>query len=84
MISTRGDLLRIEIQRIEAERGYYIPPYLMREMMKTADKIIDLLIKPGGVSYEECRIIMGIVESALTAASKEKSPSGGNQTGNGE
>lgn len=73
-MTTRGDLLRAEIARIEAERGYYIPPYLMAEMMKTANKIISILITQSGVTYEECHIILDMVENAINVSSKEKSP----------
>ena len=71
---TRGDWLKAEIARIEAERGYYIPPYLMAEMMKTANKIIAILTSQSGITYEECSIILGMVENAITVSSKEKSP----------
>lgn len=74
---TRGDWLKAEIARIEAERGYYIPPYLMAEMMKTANKIVSILTAPGGVTYEECRIILDMVENAISISSKENAPPDG-------
>lgn len=49
--------------------GYYITPARMANLMKAAGKILNLLVTADlAVSYEECRIVLKIVDGAISEA----------------
>lgn len=49
--------------------GYYITPARMANLMKAASKILNLLVTADlAVSYEECRIVLKIVDGAISEA----------------
>lgn len=55
-----------EAQNVAEQGGYYISPYQLAEMSKTASKIIDMLSKSGfQPSYAECKIVLDIVQKTL-------------------
>ena len=48
---------------------YYITPARMANLMKAASKILNLLVTADlAVSYEECRIVLKIVDGAISEA----------------
>lgn len=57
------------------EKGFsYIQPYRLAEITKTAHKIVDLLMQNGavGLSYEDMRVCMEIVDAVLSKGITEK------------
>lgn len=60
-----------EAEMIESELGFYVPPYQLNEMMKVASKIMTLMVnfKPQ-CTYNECKIILKMVEQALAITSE--------------
>ena len=63
---TQSEILKRECDDITARTGYYIPPYRLAFLMKTAQKITDLLIKSDiCVSYRESVLILKIVMGAV-------------------
>lgn len=56
---TPTEKLLAEQEKIVAERGYYIRPVRMANLMKAASRIFDILTKADtAISYEECRIVV--------------------------
>jgi hypothetical protein len=63
---TPAERLEAEKERILADTGFYVPPYRMANLMKTAAKITDTLIKADtNICYEECNIMLAIVAAAI-------------------
>lgn len=63
---TSGEILKREADEIAQRTGRYIPPYRMANLMKTAQKIMDLLTKADiCMTYEEFLIILRIVSGAI-------------------
>ena len=61
---TPTEKLLAEQEKVVAERGYYIRPVRMANLMKAASRIFDILTKADtAISYEECRIVLEIVSS---------------------
>ena len=59
---TPTEKLLAEQEKVVAERGYYIRPVRMANLMKAASRIFDILTKADtAISYEECRIVLEIV-----------------------
>ena len=70
---TSTEKLLAEQEKIVAERGYYIRPVRMANLMKAASRISGILTKADtAISYEECRIVLEIVWRAIDAAAPEK------------
>ena len=66
---TPTEKLLAEQEKIVAERGYYIRPVRMANLMKA---IFDILTKADtAISYEECRIVLEIVARAIDAAAPD-------------
>lgn len=60
--------LREEIKKAQDEGKIFIPPYKLNEMTKIAGKIVKLLTDnahPVGISYDDMRIILKIVNHTL-------------------
>lgn len=75
---TPTEKLLAEQEKIVAERGYYIRPVRMANLMKAASRIFDILTKADtAISYEECRIVLEIVGAIDAAAPDVKEPSHG-------
>lgn len=69
---TPTEKLLAEQEKIVAERGYYIRPVRMANLMKAASRIFDILTKADtAISYEECRIVLEIVARAIDAAAPD-------------
>lgn len=63
---TTADYVKAEADAIAGRTGRYIPPYRMAQLMDSAQKITKLLTQTGfPMTYEECGIVLQIVQSAL-------------------
>ena len=67
---TAAERLQAEKERLLAATGFYVPPYRMANLMKAAAKIMDIVIKADtNICYDECKIVLGIVSSAVSSLS---------------
>ena len=63
---TTAELLNKEIQEITARTGHYIAPYLLANLMKTANKVMELITKPElCMTYHESLMVRRIVSGAI-------------------
>ncbi len=61
-----ADYIKREANEISARTGRYIPPYRMVNLMKTAQRIAEFLIKADlAITYEECEITLNIVLNTI-------------------
>lgn len=68
---TPAERLQAEKERVLAETGAYVPPYRLANLMKAAGRILDLLTKADtNVCYEECRLVLEIVEAAISGVTE--------------
>lgn len=66
---TQAEALRKECEEITQQTGRYIPPYRMAALMRTAQKVTELLTKSDVcITYEECSIVLDIVSGAIRSA----------------
>lgn len=69
---TPSEILKNEAEEITQRTGRYIPPYRMASLMRSAQKIADLLVKADVcTSYEESMIVLDIVRGAILAATRK-------------
>ena len=46
--------------------GYYVPPWRLAMLMKTASKVLDIITNSKAqCTYADCKLILGLVEDAL-------------------
>ncbi|MBO4938873.1 MAG: hypothetical protein J6C98_07740 [Oscillospiraceae bacterium] len=70
---TPAEALRKECEEITQRTGRYIPPYRMASLMRTAQKIAELLTKTDVcITYEECSMVLDIVSGAIRNATGQK------------
>lgn len=70
---TPKERLEAERDRIQQERGFYITPFRMANLMTAASKVASILVKADtNIRYEECRFILDIVSASIDAALKEE------------
>ena len=63
---TTSELLNKEIQEITARTGYYIAPYRLANLMKTANKVMELITKADlCMTYHESLMVLRIVSGAI-------------------
>lgn len=63
---TPAEALKRECEEITQRTGRYIPPYRMANLMKTAQKVMDLLVKSDVcISYDESMLVLGIVSNTI-------------------
>lgn len=61
-----ADYIKREADEIASRTGRYIPPYRMVNLMKSAQKIADFLVKADlAITYEECEIVLKIVSNTI-------------------
>ena len=54
---------------IASRTGRYIPPYRLASLMKTSQRITDLLVRSDiAMTYEEIQLVLGIVQNAVGQA----------------
>ena len=71
---TQSEITKKEAEEIANRTGRYIPPYRMAYLMRSAQKIVDLLVKTDVcTTYEESIIVLDIVRRAiLSVTGKEE------------
>lgn len=66
MAMTPGEIFKREVDDITQRTGRYLPPYRLANLMKTAQKVTDLITKSDVcVTYEESMMVLSIVRSAI-------------------
>lgn len=67
---TKLQSIKQETEETVERLGYYIPPYRLAQMLKTAQQVIDLISKSTvpSASYAECRFILEIVQGSIEKA----------------
>ena len=64
-----ADYIRYEADEIASRTGRYIPPYRLANLMKTSQRITDLLVRSDiAMTYEEIQLVLGIVQNAVGQA----------------
>lgn len=70
---TPAEILKKECDEITQRTGIHIPTYRMNNLMKTAQKVMELITKSDVcISYYECMIILRIVMGAIREATGEE------------
>lgn len=68
-----SEAIKKEAEDITSRTGRYIPPYRMANLMKSAQKVFDLLVRTDVcTTYEECEIILDIVKNTIFSATGRK------------
>ncbi len=68
-MSTPAANLKREAEIVSERTGFYITPYRMAELMKAAQKIVDVLQKNVYfVNYEESQFVLRVVMRAIEEA----------------
>lgn len=63
---TPSEILKRECEEITQKTGIYIPPYRLSVLMKTAQKITDIMMSSAVcMSYHESLLILRIVMNAI-------------------
>lgn len=65
---TPAEALKREAEEITRRTGYFIPPYRLAELMKTASKVTNLITNVYFVNYAEAMFILNVVEGAVKEA----------------
>lgn len=64
-----ADYIKHEADEIASRTGRYIPPYRMANLMKTAQRVTDLLARSDiAMTYDEIQMVLGIVQGAVCKA----------------
>lgn len=64
-----ADYIRHEADEIASRTGRYIPPYRMANLMKTAQRVTDLVARSDiAMTYDEIQIVLDIVKVAVSRA----------------
>ena len=67
---TPTERLMAEREHIQKTYGFYITPVRMAHLMDAASRISNILVKADtNICYEECKIVLGIVSSAVSSLS---------------
>lgn len=65
-MNATADYIKREAEEIVGRTGRYIPLYRMANLMKSAQKITDYLVKADlAMTYEECVIVLNILRSTI-------------------
>ena len=74
---TPAERVQAEKERIIAEAGFYIPPYRLANLMRAAARIADVLVKADtNMSYDERRIVLGLVLVTISAVTEGEDEDG--------
>jgi hypothetical protein len=69
---TPSEILKRECEEITQKTGIYIPPYRLSMLMKTAQKITDIMMSNAVcMSYHESLLILRIVMNAIKEVTGE-------------
>lgn len=68
-MATPNEYLKREIDEITAKTGQYIPPYRLANLMKTAQKVMEIITKADiCMTFYESLLVLRIVSGAITQA----------------
>lgn len=63
---TPSEILKRECEEITQKTGVYIPPYRLATLMKTAQKVTDIIMSNAVcMSYHESLLVLRIVMNAI-------------------
>lgn len=69
---TPSEILKRECEEIIQRTGTYIPPYRLSNLMKTAQKVFDIIVKSDiCISYHESLLVLRIVMGAIKEVTGE-------------
>jgi len=64
-----ADYIRHEADEITSRTGRFIPPYRLANLMKTAQRITDLIVRSDiAMTYDEIQLVLGVVQGAVSKA----------------
>lgn len=64
-----ADYIKFEAEEITGRTGRYIPPYRLANLMKTSQRITDLIVRSDvAMTYDEIQLVLGIVQQAVGKA----------------
>ena len=64
-----AEYIQHEADEIASRTGRYIPPYRLANLMKTSQRITDIIARSDvAMTYEEIQLILGIVQGAVGKA----------------
>jgi len=64
-----SDYIKHEADEIASRTGRYIPPYRMANLMKTAQRITDIMVRADiAMTYDEIQIVLDVVKVAVGKA----------------
>lgn len=64
-----AEYIKREADEITGRTGRYIPPYRMANLMKTAQRVTDLITRSDiAMTYEEIQLVLDIVQGAVSRA----------------
>lgn len=64
-----AEYIRHEADEIASRTGRYIPPYRLANLMKTSQRITDIIARSDvAMTYEEIQLVLGIVQGAVGKA----------------
>lgn len=64
-----ADYIRREADEITSRTGRYIPPYRLANLMKTSQRITDMIAKSDvAMTYDEIQLVLSIVQGAIDKA----------------
>ncbi len=71
---TPAERLMAERDYIQKKYGFYITPCRLAHLMEAASKVTNILVKADtNISYQECRIVLSIVETSISGVIGGKS-----------
>lgn len=66
---TTADYIKHEADEIASRTGRYIPPYRLANLMKTAQRITDQIVRSDvAMTYDEIQLVLGVVQGAVGKA----------------
>lgn len=69
---TPSEFMKKETEEILSRKGIYIPPYRLANLMKTAQKITDTIVRSDiCMSYYESLLVLRIVMNSIKEAAGE-------------
>lgn len=64
-----ADYIKHEADEIASRTGRYIPPYRLANLMKTSQRITELITRSDvAMTYDEIQMVLGIVHGAVCKA----------------
>ena len=68
--------IKQEAEETTARLGYYITPYKLSKLMKTAQRVMDMIVKDNTpASYADCRMILEIVQASINKSLEQEAES---------